>query len=222
MTLKSINPATGELVAEYEEMSAQETAAAIDAAHRAFLDWRRLSFDERAKPMRRAGQLLRERAREYGRLMAEEMGKPIAGGIAEAEKCAGACEYFADNAASFLAREPVSIEGAKSFVTFQPLGVVLAVMPWNFPFWQVFRFVAPGLMAGNAGVLKHASNVPGCAKAIEDVFREAGFPQNLFRTLMIGSKAVDAVIEHPPGSRGDADRERGGGPRRGAQSRARC
>ena len=197
MTLKSINPATGKLIAEYEEMSAEETAAAVYAAHRAFLDWRGLSFDERAKPMRRAGQILRERARDYGRLMAEEMGKPIAGGIAEAEKCAGACDYFADNAAGFLAREPISIDGAKSFVTFQPLGVVLAVMPWNFPFWQVFRFVAPGLMAGNAGVLKHASNVPGCAKAIEDVLREAGFPENLFRTLMIVSKAVDAVIEHP-------------------------
>ncbi len=196
MTLKSINPATGKRVAEYEEMPAEDTAAAIDAAHRAFLDWRRLSFEERAKPMRRAGQLLRERARDYGQLMAEEMGKPITGGIAEAEKCAGACDYFANNAVSFLGREPVSIDGGESFVTFQPLGVVLAVMPWNFPFWQVFRFVAPGLMAGNAGVLKHASNVPGCAKAIEDVLRDAGFPQDLFRTLMIGSKAVDAVIEH--------------------------
>jgi succinate-semialdehyde dehydrogenase/glutarate-semialdehyde dehydrogenase len=196
MTLKSINPANGELVADYEEMSAEDTANTVDAAHRAFLDWRGVSFDERAKPMHRAGQILRERAREYGRLMAQEMGKPIAGGIAEIEKCAGACEFFADNAANFLAREPVAIDGAKGFVTFQPLGVVLAVMPWNFPFWQVFRFVAPGLMAGNAGVLKHASNVPGCAKAIEDVMRDAGFPRDVFRTLMIGSKAVDAVIEH--------------------------
>ncbi len=168
MTLKSINPATGELIAEYEEMSAEAASAAVDAAHRAFLDWRRLSFAERAKPMRRAGQLLKERARDYGRLMAEEMGKPVSGGIAEAEKCALACEYFAENAERFLAPEPIPSGGGKSFVTFQPLGVVLAVMPWNFPFWQVFRFVAPGLMAGNAGVLKHASNVQGCAKEIED------------------------------------------------------
>jgi succinate-semialdehyde dehydrogenase/glutarate-semialdehyde dehydrogenase len=147
--------------------------------------------------MRKAGQLLRQRARDYGRLMAEEMGKPIGGGIAEVEKCASACDYFADNAEAFLAPEAIPIEGAKAYVVFQPIGVVLAVMPWNFPFWQVFRFVAPGLMAGNAGVLKHASNVPGCAKAIEEVLRDAGFPQDLFRTLMIGSRAVEAVIEHP-------------------------
>jgi succinate-semialdehyde dehydrogenase / glutarate-semialdehyde dehydrogenase len=118
-------------------------------------------------------------------------------GVAEAQKCAAACDYFAEHAAGFLARETVPTEARSSFVTFNPLGVVLAVMPWNFPFWQVFRFAAPGLMAGNAGVLKHASNVPGCALAIEDVFRRAGFPENLFRTLMIGSKAVDGVIEHP-------------------------
>jgi succinate-semialdehyde dehydrogenase/glutarate-semialdehyde dehydrogenase len=197
MTLKAINPTTGELIAEYEEMSTEATAAAVDAAHLAFLDWRRLSFAERAVPMRRAGALLRERARDYGRLMAQEMGKPIGGGIAEAEKCASACDYFADKAEAFLAPEPIPVEGAKAYVAFQPIGVVLAVMPWNFPFWQVFRFIAPGLMAGNAGVLKHASNVPGCAKAIEDLMREAGFPQDLFRTLMIGSRAVEAVIEHP-------------------------
>jgi succinate-semialdehyde dehydrogenase/glutarate-semialdehyde dehydrogenase len=197
MTLKAINPTTGELIAEYEEMSTEATAAAVDAAHGAFLDWRRLSFAERAVPMRRVGALLRERARDYGRLMAQEMGKPIGGGIAEAEKCASACDYFADKAEAFLAPEAIPVEGAKAYVAFQPIGVVLAVMPWNFPFWQVFRFIAPGLMAGNAGVLKHASNVPGCAKAIEDLMREAGFPQDLFRTLMIGSRAVEAVIEHP-------------------------
>jgi succinate-semialdehyde dehydrogenase/glutarate-semialdehyde dehydrogenase len=178
-------------------MSAEATAAAVDAAHGAFLDWRRLSFAERAVPMRRAGALLRERARDYGRLMAQEMGKPIGGGIAEAEKCASACDYFADKAEAFLAPEAIPVEGAKAYVAFQPIGVVLAVMPWNFPFWQVFRFIAPGLMAGNAGVLKHASNVPGCAQAIEDLMRDAGFPQDLFRTLMIGSRAVEAVIEHP-------------------------
>jgi len=197
MTLKAINPVNGNLVAEYEEMSGEEAAAAVEAAHRAFLEWRKLSFADRARPMREAGRLLRERAPQYARLMAEEMGKPISGGIGEAEKCAAGCDYFAENAETFLAHESIPIEGAKSFVAFQPMGVVLAVMPWNFPFWQVFRFIAPGLMAGNAGVLKHASNVPGCAKAIEDVLRDAGFPQDLFRTLMIGSKAVDSIIAHP-------------------------
>jgi succinate-semialdehyde dehydrogenase/glutarate-semialdehyde dehydrogenase len=129
--------------------------------------------------------------------MAQEMGKPLRDGIAEAQKCATGCDFYAEHAARFLAPEPVATEARKCFVTFQPLGVVLAVMPWNFPFWQVFRFAAPGLMAGNAAVLKHASNVPGCALAIEEVFRRAGFPENLFRTLMIGSRQVDAVIEHP-------------------------
>jgi succinate-semialdehyde dehydrogenase / glutarate-semialdehyde dehydrogenase len=129
--------------------------------------------------------------------MAEEMGKPIRDGIAEIQKCAGGCDYFAENAERFLAPEPVATEARKSYVAFNPLGVVLAVMPWNFPFWQVFRFAAPGLMAGNAGVLKHASNVPGCALAIEQVFRRAGFPEHLFRTLLIGSKEVTAMIEHP-------------------------
>jgi succinate-semialdehyde dehydrogenase/glutarate-semialdehyde dehydrogenase len=197
MTFKAINPATGELVAEYDEMTPDQASDIVDAAHRAYLEWRRLSFAERAVPMRKAAQLLRERARDYGRLMAEEMGKPIAGGIAEAEKSALGCEYFADHAEAFLKPEAVPTDGARSFVTFQPIGVVLAVMPWNFPFWQVFRFIAPALMAGNAGVLKHASNVPGCALAIETVMHDAGFPKDIFRTLMIGSRAVEAIIEHP-------------------------
>jgi succinate-semialdehyde dehydrogenase/glutarate-semialdehyde dehydrogenase len=147
--------------------------------------------------MRTAARVLRAKAPELARLMAQEMGKPIRGGLAEVEKCAGCCDYFADNAERFLAREAIKTEASESFVTFNPLGVVLAVMPWNFPFWQVFRFAAPGLMAGNAGVLKHASNVPGCALAIEGIFREAGFPENLFRTLMIPSRGVASVIEHP-------------------------
>src|SRR6202040_3369196 len=134
-------------------------------------------------------------AAEYARLMAEEMGKPVRDGVAEVQKCADGCDYYAENAEHFLAPEIAKTEARKSFVAFQPLGVVLAIMPWNFPFWQVFRFAAPGLMAGNAAVLKHASNVPGCALAIEDVFRRAGFPKNLFRTLMIGSPQVPSVIE---------------------------
>jgi succinate-semialdehyde dehydrogenase / glutarate-semialdehyde dehydrogenase len=198
MALKAINPATGKQIAEYEEMPSSKAAEAVEAAHEAYLNWRTRSFAERAKPMREAARLLRVRARQYGRLMAEEMGKPITGAMAEVEKCAGACDYFADNAEKFLAPEPIAIEGAKnSFVAFQPIGVVLAVMPWNFPFWQVFRFVAPALMAGNAGVLKHASNVPGCALAIEDLLRHAGFPENLFRTLLIGNRVVERIIEHP-------------------------
>jgi succinate-semialdehyde dehydrogenase / glutarate-semialdehyde dehydrogenase len=130
-------------------------------------------------------------------LMAQEMGKPVKDGRAEAEKCAWACDYYAENAEAFLRPEVIPTDASKSYVVFQPLGVVLAVMPWNFPFWQVFRFAAPALMAGNAGVLKHASNVPACALAIEDVFRTAGFPAHIFRTLLIGSKQVDAVIENP-------------------------
>jgi succinate-semialdehyde dehydrogenase / glutarate-semialdehyde dehydrogenase len=148
-------------------------------------------------PMRKAAEILRKEARDFAHLMAREMGKPVRDGVAEAQKCATACDYFAEHAAKFLAREVVKTEARSSFVTFNPLGVVLAVMPWNFPFWQVFRFAAPGLMAGNAAVLKHASNVPGCAIAIEEIFRRAGFPENVFRTLMIGNRQVDAVIEHP-------------------------
>jgi succinate-semialdehyde dehydrogenase/glutarate-semialdehyde dehydrogenase len=147
--------------------------------------------------MHQAARILRDRAREFGELMTLEMGKPITGAVQEAEKCAWVCEYYADNAEDFLRDQEVESDAARSFITFQPLGVVLAVMPWNFPFWQVFRFAAPNLMAGNAGLLKHASNVPGCALAIEEIFSEAGFPEGLFRTLLIGSGRVDGVIEHP-------------------------
>jgi succinate-semialdehyde dehydrogenase / glutarate-semialdehyde dehydrogenase len=197
MAIESINPATGDVLARYEEMAPAGVADIIAKTHEAFLGWRRTSFATRAQAMRKAAEILRSNASHYGKLMAEEMGKPLRDGIAEAQKCATGCDFYAEHAARFLAPEPVATEAHKCFVTFQPLGVVLAVMPWNFPFWQVFRFAAPGLMAGNAAVLKHASNVPGCALAIEEVFRRAGFPENLFRTLMIGSSQVDAVIEHP-------------------------
>jgi succinate-semialdehyde dehydrogenase/glutarate-semialdehyde dehydrogenase len=196
MTLQTINPASGAVVASYEETSPEAVQAIIASAHQAYLGWRSTSFSERAALMHRAAVVLRGNAREYARLMAEEMGKPIRDGIAEIQKCAGGCDYYAENAERFLAPEPVVTEARKSYVAFNPLGVVLAVMPWNFPFWQVFRFAAPGLMAGNAALLKHASNVPGCALAIEQVFRKAGFREHLFRTLLIGSKQVDAVIEH--------------------------
>ena len=197
MSIEAINPATGEVVGRYEETAPADVDAIVKAAHAAYTAWRRRSYAERAVPMHAIAGLLRARARPLAELMAREMGKPVRDGVAEAQKCATACEHYAEHAERLLAREPVATEAHKSFVTFNPLGVVLAVMPWNFPFWQVFRFAAPGLMAGNAAVLKHASNVPGCAMAIESLFTEAGFPPNLFRTLMIGSKQVESVVAHP-------------------------
>jgi succinate-semialdehyde dehydrogenase/glutarate-semialdehyde dehydrogenase len=197
MTIRAINPATGEVVASYDETTPEACAGIIESVHGAFLAWRRAPFGQRSAPMRRAAQILRENAAEYARLMAREMGKAVKEGAAEVRKCATVCDFYAENAERFLAREPIATEARKSFIAFNPLGVVLAVMPWNFPFWQVFRFAAPGLMAGNAAVLKHASNVPGCATAIEEIFRKAGFPENLFRTLMIGSGQVEALIENP-------------------------
>jgi succinate-semialdehyde dehydrogenase/glutarate-semialdehyde dehydrogenase len=197
MSLQTINPATGETLATYEEMTSDEVRSIIDKVHATYLDWHLTSFRSRAALIRQAAQVLRSNAGEYARLMAEEMGKPVRAGVAEVQKCAVGCDYYAENAERFLAPEIIKTDARKSFVAFRPLGVVLAVMPWNFPFWQVFRFAALGLMAGNAAALKHASNVPGCALAIEQIFRKAGFPENLFRTLMIGSRSVDAVIEHP-------------------------
>jgi len=192
--MKAINPATGQLIKDYPEHSPDDAAKIIRAADEEFRKWRTTDFSSRALLMHRAAELLRHKSDQYSRLMTAEMGKPISESKAEIEKCAWVCDYYADEAAGFLGDELIETDAARSFVAYQPLGVVLAVMPWNFPFWQVFRFAAPALMAGNAGVLKHASNVPGCALAIEEVFREAGFPENIFRTLMIPSKLVDDVI----------------------------
>jgi succinate-semialdehyde dehydrogenase/glutarate-semialdehyde dehydrogenase len=192
-----VNPATGETVRTYDAHTPDEAATFVEAAHEAHRAWRRSAFSERAALLRRVAGLLRERADTYARLMALEMGKPVSGGRAEVEKCALVCEYYADNAEQHLAPRDISTDAQHSYVACQPLGVVLAVMPWNFPFWQVFRFIAPALMAGNAGVLKHASNVPGCALAIEEVLVDAGLPEGLFKTLLIGSSEVAAVIEHP-------------------------
>jgi succinate-semialdehyde dehydrogenase/glutarate-semialdehyde dehydrogenase len=197
MAIESVNPATGERIQAYEEMTPEAVSGIVDRCHEAFLAWREVPFGERARLMRAAARVLRDRREGFARLMTEEMGKPVAGGRSEVDKCAWACDFYAGEAERFLTPEPVETDASRSFVAFEPLGVVLAVMPWNFPFWQVFRFAAPGLMAGNAGLLKHASNVPGCAMAIEGVFREAGFPENLFRTLLVGSPQVDRVIEHP-------------------------
>ncbi|MCP4158189.1 MAG: NAD-dependent succinate-semialdehyde dehydrogenase [bacterium] len=197
MTMEAINPATGELIKTYTTLTPKEIQEEIQAGHERFLTWRKTSFAHRARLLKKAAQILRDNAARYGELMTLEMGKPLKDGHAEASKCAWVCDYYADNAEEFLKQEHIQTDASKSFVSFQPLGVLLAVMPWNFPFWQVFRFAAPALMAGNTGLLKHASNVPGCALAIEEVFTKAGFPKNAFRTLLIGSKEVPAVIENP-------------------------
>ncbi|MHA1214080.1 MAG: NAD-dependent succinate-semialdehyde dehydrogenase [Candidatus Hodarchaeales archaeon] len=195
--IKVINPATGELVKEYKEMTPQEVDEILTSVDEEQKKWRKTTFEHRKKLMLKAAKILREKKNEYAKLMAIEMGKPIQGGRSEVEKCAWVCEYYAENAERFLSPELIETDASKSYIAYNPLGVVLAVMPWNFPFWQVLRFAAPALMAGNGGVLKHASNVPGCALAIEEVFRFAGFPKNIFRTLLIGSKQVDRVIENP-------------------------
>ena len=166
MAIVSVNPATGKTLETYDEMTPVQAAATVVHAHEAWLEWRAVPFSMRAQLMKRAAEILRERKGELARLMAAEMGKPLKQGVAEAEKCAWVCDYYADNAEAQLAPEVVNTDASRSYVAFQPIGVVLAVMPWNFPLWQVYRFAAPALMAGNVGVLKHASNVPGCALAI--------------------------------------------------------
>jgi succinate-semialdehyde dehydrogenase/glutarate-semialdehyde dehydrogenase len=193
--LQTVNPATGEPGQSYDKHSADEAHAAAAAARKAYLQWRRTSFAERSAVIRKAAEVLRARKDEFANLMTEEMGKTLAEGRAEVEKCAVNCDWFAEHAQYYLANEPVDTGEGETFVTFNPIGVVLAVMPWNFPFWQVFRFAAPALMAGNGALLKHASNVPGCALAIEEVFHEAGVPRDLFRTLLIGSGDVEDLIK---------------------------
>jgi succinate-semialdehyde dehydrogenase/glutarate-semialdehyde dehydrogenase len=197
MTIQSINPATEEVLATFEEHTKAQTDAILASVHAAFRTWRERSFLERADLMRRAAMVLRERRDRYAGIITAEMGKPIAESEAEVEKCAWNCDFYAEHAAAFLADEPVATNARESLVAYEPLGVVLAVMPWNFPFWQVFRFAAPALMAGNTAVLKHASNVPQCALAIEEVFRDAGFPDGCFRTLLIPGAAVEDLINDP-------------------------
>jgi succinate-semialdehyde dehydrogenase/glutarate-semialdehyde dehydrogenase len=194
MAIESINPATGKKIRQYEEMSSEKVGEVLGRTHDAWRDWRSRSMDDRSALMRKAGALLEERKEKYAELMTAEMGKPIVQARSEIDKCAWVCRFYADEAPKFLAPETVSSDASYSYVAYQPLGVVLAVMPWNFPLWQVFRFAAPALMAGNGGLLKHASNVYGCALAIEEVFRDAGFPENIFRTLVIGSGKVSRVI----------------------------
>ncbi len=195
--LKSINPTTGKTVKTYETHSEKGVEKIINSVDKSWHNWRFMAFSNKSVCMQNLSTLLRSRKEELALLMALEMGKVIKEGISEIEKCAWVCEYYATNAEGFLENEFIQTESYRSFVSFQPIGTILAVMPWNFPFWQVFRFLAPTLMAGNTAVLKHASNVPGCAMAIEELIREAGFPKNVFRTLLIGSNQVENVIRHP-------------------------
>ena len=197
MSIQSINPATGEVLETFEETSHQQLDRTLAAAHATFLGWRAVPFAQRTQRMHEAARLLRTRKAEYARLMTLEMGKPIVQGEAEVEKCAWVCDYYAEHAEALLAEQPRETDASRSYVRFDPLGPVLAVMPWNFPFWQVFRFAAPALMAGNAGVLKHASNVPRCALAIEQVFRDAGFPPGLFASVLVGPSAVATLLSDP-------------------------
>lgn len=195
--LQSINPATGKLLKTYDEISDRELNDLIVNADKVQKIWKRTAFAERAEKLIRAATLLGENADEYGRVMAEEMGKPVSQGKAEAQKCAWVCEYFAENAEAFLRDEFFETDARKSYVHYEPIGVIFGIMPWNFPFWQVFRFAAPTLMAGNAVILKHSENVTGCALAIEKIFKQAGFPGDLFRALLIARDRARQVIEHP-------------------------
>ena len=194
MAIASINPATGQVLKTFEPLSDSQIEKKLQLAADTFSKFRKLSFSERARMMARAGEILEAEKEALGRLMTTEMGKTLKSAVAEAAKCAWVCRYYAENAERFLADEVVETPAKKSFIRYQPLGVVLAVMPWNFPLWQVFRFVAPGLMAGNVGLLKHASNVPQCALKIEEILSQAGFPQGAFQTLLIGAQQVDAVL----------------------------
>ena len=195
--LKSINPSNGELIASYEEMTKGEVKVIISDVNSAYREWRQTSFSHRAQLMNNAAQILQAKKEDLGKLMSIEMGKPFSQAVAEANKCASVCEYYADHAERILGDQIIETDASKSYITYRPIGIVFAVMPWNFPFWQVLRFAAPALMAGNVGILKHASNVQGCALEIEKVFHDAGFPNNVFRTLIIGSKRVKEVIENP-------------------------
>ena len=195
--MESVNPATGEVIATHDTLRDVELEAKLDLAVDRFESYRRTDFEQRAAWMRQAADILETGSRHWAELMTLEMGKPIRAAIAEAEKCAWACRYYADHGAEFLADRPVDAEADRSWVRYQPIGPILAVMPWNFPFWQLFRFAAPTLMAGNVALLKHASNVPGCALAIESILLEAGFPEGAFQSLLIGSDRVERVIDDP-------------------------
>ncbi|OCQ94195.1 NADP-dependent succinic semialdehyde dehydrogenase [Nostoc sp. MBR 210] len=194
MAIATINPATGETLKTFEPLNDVEIAAKLNLANQAFEQYRKTSFPQRSLWLQKAAEILDQEKADFGKIMTLEMGKPYKAAIAEVEKCAAVCRYYAENAADFLADVTVKTDASHSFVCYQPLGVILAVMPWNFPFWQVFRFAAPALMAGNVGLLKHASNVPQSALAIADIFQRAGFPGGVFQTLLIGAAKVADLI----------------------------
>src|SRR6188472_3258740 len=194
MTIATVNPATGQTIRTFAPLSEPELDARLQCAADAFLRYRRTPIAERTRLLQRAAEILDSDKEKFGRIMVTEMGKTLKAAIEEAEKCAWGCRYYAEQAERFLSDEVVQTSASRSFVTFQPIGPVLAIMPWNFPFWQVFRFAAPALAAGNVGLLKHASNVPQCALALEDLFARAGAPAGVFQTLLVGSDRVAAVI----------------------------
>ncbi len=195
--IASINPATGETLRTFEPLADSQIEDKLARAAATYRTWRSTAFGDRRRMLLAAADILEKEKAEWGRIMTAEMGKPIKAARDEAAKAAFGCRYYAENAESFLGDEPVAIDGGTNYIRYQPIGPVLAVMPWNFPFWQVFRFAAPALMAGNVGLLKHASNVPQCALAIEDIFRRAGFPEGAFQTLLIGSDQVHRIIDNP-------------------------
>src|SRR5438034_3464043 len=197
MAIASINPATGELSKGFEAHSDTEIESALDRAASAFEKHRRTSFASRAEKLQRAAEILEKDREQFARIITSEMGKLFRGSIEEIEKCARGCRYYAEHGEKFLTEQSVSSDAARSLIRYEPLGIILAIMPWNFPFWQVFRFAAPALMAGNVGLLKHASNVPQCALAIEKIFRDAGFEEGVFQTLLIENAAVDAILNDP-------------------------
>lgn len=194
MGIATINPATGETLKTFEPLTDAEMEAKLELSKQAFEQYRKTPMEQKAAWMKEAARILEQEKEKFGKLMTQEMGKPIKAAITEVEKCALVCRYYAENAAEFLADVPVSTEASTSFVRYQPMGPILAVMPWNFPFWQVFRFAAPALMAGNVGLLKHASNVPQCAVTIEEIFRQAGFPAGVFQTLLVGADKVAGIV----------------------------
>lgn len=195
--ITSINPSTNQPIASYDLHSNEEIDATINKAQDRFENYRRTAISERALLMNNVAVLLEERAQTLGKMMTQEMGKTLKSAVAEVHKCAWVCRYYADHAETFLEDEQVQTDASKSYISYQPLGVVLAVMPWNYPFWQVFRFAAPALMAGNVALLKHASNVPGCAIAIQQIFLDAGFAPSTFTTLLIKSSQVSELLAHP-------------------------
>lgn len=194
MAIATINPTTGETLKTFEPLTESEIAQKLEQAQSAEKQYRQIPMTQRSQWMNATADILEQDKEKYGKLITLEMGKTLKSAIAEVEKCASVCRYYAQNAAQFLADVPVQTDASYSFIRYQPMGIVLAVMPWNFPFWQVFRFAAPALMAGNIGLLKHSSNVPQCALAIEEIFQQAGFPTGVFQTLLIGSKQVAALI----------------------------